>query len=65
MMQDAIQTPFDQAAAETILELVSQKISDGAMAVILLVGHKLGLFEAFATLRSATSQELADKAGLA
>ena len=64
-MQDVIQTTFDRAAAETFAEQVSQKISDGAVAVMLSVGHKLGLLDALARLGPATSHALADERGLA
>jgi SAM-dependent methyltransferase len=64
-MQDTIHSPFDHTAAEAFAERVSQKISDGAVAVMLSVGHKLGLLDALARLGPATSHELATEAGLA
>ena len=64
-MQDIIHAPFDRAAAEAFAEQVSQKINDGAVAVMLSVGHKLGLLDTLARLGPVTSHELADEAGLA
>jgi hypothetical protein len=65
MMQDTVGTQFDRAAAEAFSEQVSQKISDGAVTVMLSVGHKLGLLDALARVGPATSQQLADEVGLA
>jgi hypothetical protein len=64
-MQEAIQQAFDRATAEAFAERVSQKISDGAVTVMLSVGHKLGLLDAFARLGPVTSRDLAQATGLA
>jgi SAM-dependent methyltransferase len=64
-MLKTIQPSFDQAAAAAFLERVSGQISDGAVAAMLSIGHKLGLLDVFAARRTTTSAELAAKAGFA
>jgi SAM-dependent methyltransferase len=58
-------TPPDPAAAETFAEQVSTIINHGAIAVMISIGHRLGLFETLAGRVPSTSAEIAAEAGLA
>jgi 2-polyprenyl-3-methyl-5-hydroxy-6-metoxy-1,4-benzoquinol methylase len=57
--------PQDPAAAEAFAEQVSTMINHGAIAVMMSIGHRLGLFETLAGRAPATSEEIANEAGLA
>ncbi len=57
--------PFDQAAAETFAERIGCAIDSGAVAFMLSLGHRLGLFDTLAGMEPATSKEIAARAGLA
>ena len=50
--------------AEAVVERLSQVLDDGAIAVLASIGHSTGLFETLATLPPATSEQVADAAGL-
>ncbi|GHD43772.1 transcriptional regulator [Thalassobaculum fulvum] len=62
MMKSA---PFDQGAAEAFAERIGGTIDSGAVAFMLSVGHRLGLFDTLAGMAPATSGEIAARAGLA
>jgi hypothetical protein len=49
----------DHAAAEAFAERVSGLIDAGAIAVMLSLGHRTGLFAAMAALGPATSDQIA------
>jgi 2-polyprenyl-3-methyl-5-hydroxy-6-metoxy-1,4-benzoquinol methylase len=55
----------DPAAAEAFAGQVSTIINHGAIAVMMSIGHRLGLFETLAGHAPATSAEIAAEAGLA
>jgi len=55
----------DPAAAETFAEEVSAIVNHGAIAVMMSIGHRLGLFEMLAGRARSTSEELSAEAGLA
>jgi ubiquinone/menaquinone biosynthesis C-methylase UbiE len=57
-------TEYDAKRAEAFAERVLDMLNGGALAVMTSVGHRTGLFDALAELDRATSQELADAAGL-
>jgi SAM-dependent methyltransferase len=57
-------TTYDESRAEAFAGRVLDMLNDGALAVMTSVGHRTGLFDALAPLDGATSQELADAAGL-
>lgn len=57
--------PFDQAAAEAFAERIGGAIDSGAVAFMLSLGHRLGLFDTLAGMVPATSTEIAERAGLA
>jgi SAM-dependent methyltransferase len=54
------QPPDPEAAAERLVRI----LDDGAIALLLGLGHQLGLFEVLASVPAATSAEIADAAGL-
>ena len=57
-------TAYDDAKAEEFAGRILETLNSGAVAVMLSVGYRTGLFDTLAELDSATSQELADAAGL-
>ncbi|HLE98357.1 MAG TPA: class I SAM-dependent methyltransferase [Gaiellaceae bacterium] len=57
-------TEFDAERAEAFAGRMLETLNGGALAVMISVGHRTGLFDALATTDAATSQELADLAGL-
>jgi 2-polyprenyl-3-methyl-5-hydroxy-6-metoxy-1,4-benzoquinol methylase len=58
------ETAYDSARAEAFAGRMLDLLNAGALAVMISVGHRTGLFDALAGLDEATSQELADAAGL-
>jgi SAM-dependent methyltransferase len=56
--------PLDFAAAEAFAGRIGDIVNSGAIAVMISVGHKTGLFDLMATLPASTSQDIADAAGL-
>jgi 2-polyprenyl-3-methyl-5-hydroxy-6-metoxy-1,4-benzoquinol methylase len=52
-------------AAEKFLQRTCDIINAGAQAVMISIGHRSGLFDTMARLEPATSQRIADQAGLA
>lgn len=56
--------PIDSARAEAFAERVLDALNAGALAVMISVGHRTGLFDALAASGPATSHELAASAGL-
>jgi 2-polyprenyl-3-methyl-5-hydroxy-6-metoxy-1,4-benzoquinol methylase len=55
----------DPAAAEAFAEEVSTIVNHGAIAVMMSIGHRLGLFETLAGRAPSTSAEIAAEAALA
>jgi len=55
---------FDETAAEAFAERVGETINAGAVAVMLSIGHRAGLFDVLAGLPPATSQRIAEAARL-
>lgn len=60
-----LKNSFDSDAAEQFATSVAGMIDSGAIALMLSVGHKLGLFEHLAELPPSTSWQIADKTGYA
>jgi 2-polyprenyl-3-methyl-5-hydroxy-6-metoxy-1,4-benzoquinol methylase len=56
--------PFDQAGAAVFAGQIMDVLSSGAVAVMISIGHRTGLFDALADLPPATSAEIADAAEL-
>jgi SAM-dependent methyltransferase len=63
-LDTAPQTPIDQAKAERFAQSMLGTINQASMALMLSVGHRTGLFDTLATLPAATSERIADAAGL-
>ena len=57
-------TAYDTDRAEAFAERMLETLNSGALAVMISVGHRTGLFDALAAANAVTSQELADAAGL-
>jgi SAM-dependent methyltransferase len=57
-------TTYDEARAEAFAGRMLDLLNDGALAVMISVGHRTGLLDALREHGPATSQELADAAGL-
>jgi SAM-dependent methyltransferase len=64
MMNDMTTIP-DPAAAEAFAEKMANVVNHGAIAVMMSIGHRVGLFETLAGRAPATSTEIAAEAGLA
>lgn len=62
---DDLSTTYATEAAEAFAERIAGVINDGALAVMVSIGHRLGLFETLAGNPPMTSGELAVEAGLA
>lgn len=61
LMADAA---FDQHAAAAFLGRAAEIIDAGAVAVMMSIGHRTGLFDLLATLPPSTSREIAESAAL-
>lgn len=59
-----VETAYDVKRAEAFAGRMLELLNSGALAVMISVGHRTGLFDALARLDAATSQELADAAEL-
>jgi 2-polyprenyl-3-methyl-5-hydroxy-6-metoxy-1,4-benzoquinol methylase len=57
-------TDYDDARAEAFAGRMLEMLNAGALTVMVSVGHRTGLFDTLARVEAATSQELADAAGL-
>ena len=62
-MNQIIRTEFDQAAAEAFQNRLADVLNGSAVALMLSVGHRTGLFDAMAGMPPATSDEIAAAAG--
>ncbi|MDX1597917.1 MAG: hypothetical protein R3295_04580, partial [Marinobacter sp.] len=57
-------TEPDQAAADAFGDRMVDTLNSGALALMISVGHRTGLFDAMADMPAAGSAEIAKKAGL-
>lgn len=64
MTTTATDTPINQPAAEEFAGRLIGIVSDSSLALMISIGHQVGLFDTLAELPPATSQEIADAAGL-
>ncbi|MBE9227174.1 methyltransferase domain-containing protein [Phormidium sp. LEGE 05292] len=55
---------FDETKAEIFTDRILGVLNDGALALMISIGHRTKLFDTLAQLPPATSQEIADAAGL-
>jgi 2-polyprenyl-3-methyl-5-hydroxy-6-metoxy-1,4-benzoquinol methylase len=58
------QADFDPAKAEVFAEGILTALNNGALCLMVSVGHRTGLFDVLRTLPPATSHEIAARAGL-
>jgi 2-polyprenyl-3-methyl-5-hydroxy-6-metoxy-1,4-benzoquinol methylase len=63
-MTTTTQTTIDAAAAEEFTVRLIGIISDSALALMISIGHQVGLFDTMAGLAPSTSRQVADAAGL-
>lgn len=59
-----MQREFDQARAEAFAGNLLPALNNGALCLMMSVGHRTGLFDAMSRLSPATSEEIASHAGL-
>ena len=64
MNKEPTSTIFDSAKAEAFATNLLATLNHGALSLMISVGHRTGLFDSMRGLPPATSQEIADKAGL-
>ncbi|ACL73650.1 Methyltransferase type 11 [Thioalkalivibrio sulfidiphilus HL-EbGr7] len=60
-----LDTAYDPERAQAFADRIAQLINDGAVAVMISLGHRAGLFEALASLPPSDSHTIARRAGLA
>ncbi len=65
MTQHIKTTDFDTGKADAFLDRIAGLINDGAVAVMVGIGHRTGLFDTMAGMPPATSAEIAEEAALA
>ena len=58
------QQQFDQDRAEAFAERLLDALNGGAVALMISIGHRTGLFDAMAELPPSTSEEIASVANL-
>src|SRR5690554_4133367 len=64
MTQAALDSTFDSAKASTFAERLLKALNDGALCLMVSIGHRTGLFDTMSTMSPSTSQEIADRAKL-
>jgi SAM-dependent methyltransferase len=57
-------TDLDQTRLTAFEDRLSQALNDGALCLMISIGHRAGLFDAMATMPPSTSMAIARKAGL-
>lgn len=57
-----INSGFDRIAAEAFAGRIMQVLDSGAVANMMAIGHRTGLFDVMAELPAATSDRIADRA---
>ncbi len=55
---------FDETRAEAFAERLVNTLNSGALALMVSIGHRTGLFDALVGMAPATSSEIAERAGL-
>jgi 2-polyprenyl-3-methyl-5-hydroxy-6-metoxy-1,4-benzoquinol methylase len=64
MSANVPETHFDRAKADAFAQRLLTLFNDGALCLMVSIGHRSGLFDALSALPPSTSQEIAAKAGL-
>jgi SAM-dependent methyltransferase len=54
----------DPTGSQTFADRMREVANDGALALMVSVGHRTGLFDAMASMPASTSEEIAERAGL-
>jgi hypothetical protein len=57
-------TPFDQVKSEQFAGNLLATLNNGALCLMISIGHRTGLFDVMRTLPPSTSEEIAREAGL-
>ena len=55
---------MDEAKVEAFTDELAGILNHGALAIMISIGHRTGLFDKMAEVGAVTSQGLADRAGL-
>ncbi len=58
------QNRFDEEKADAFADRLVGALNDGALCLMMSIGHRTGLFDAMRELQPATSKQIADEAGL-
>ncbi len=64
MSAEGVRTAFDPAKAEAFAGRLLGALNNGALCLMVSVGHRTGLFDVMSTSPPATSEEIAARAGL-
>jgi hypothetical protein len=64
MSTQGVHTDFDPVKAEAFAARLLGTLNNGALCLMLSVGHRTGLFDVMSTSSPATSEEIATRAGL-
>jgi 2-polyprenyl-3-methyl-5-hydroxy-6-metoxy-1,4-benzoquinol methylase len=64
MSAEGVRTDFDPAKAEAFAGRLLGALNNGALCLMVSVGHRTGLFDVMSTSPPATSEEIAARAGL-
>jgi 2-polyprenyl-3-methyl-5-hydroxy-6-metoxy-1,4-benzoquinol methylase len=64
MSAESVQTTLDPNRVEAFSNRVVDAINGGALAMMLSVGHRTGIFDVMSTMPPSTSNEIADRSGL-
>jgi len=64
MSSKNMQSSFDRVKAEAFAGKMLTALNDGALCLIVSIGHRTGLFDLMSKLPAATSKEIAGQAGL-
>ncbi len=64
MSTTAVQSDFDAVKAQSFAERFLSALNSGALCLMASVGHRTGLFDVLSSLPPASSDEIADRAGL-
>ena len=56
--------PFDEAAAQVFADRIVNALNDGALCLMISIGHRTGLYDAMREIAPATSEQIASATGL-
>src|SRR5262245_4013512 len=58
------QAPYDSARADAFAGRILAALNDGALCLMISIGHRSGLFDVLSEMTPSTSEEIARRAGL-